>query len=650
MGALRRAWQRIARMWAIAPGWRAVLAMTATSALWSLVSRVFTPLWLRNDFVSGVLLWCGAMLLPLVWKGLGRALAIIAATPLVVLIALSIDKAAAEVGLIVVPMISAGVGFTGQAGRMRVFYPVGLGIVGAAAVTPLALILRSSWIAMIVVPTFWASAAFGDWLASTEWVQRAGRETAAPESEEFTAAPGPPVALLAFQLAIRVLLGLVFGLIGLVSTSWKSLRERAGKLLDRWERKPTWRTAVVTVVIAGVAGPVSTLLSGPFSSALAPIYVALFFIPHLATSARAWIRASMVFAAPFFVGYGAIAWKLVPVPSRDTVFALGLILWLVAFVSGVRRGESGWLRIFANLVGLLIGIVALVGINLLVHSATSSFSGFAILWLPVAAADTWAARRSIPAPPLAPREEDDAPSPLLPADGLHRVAGLVVAFGLLLPCLVLMGRSAARASALPEARWEARPEVIVVPRKQGWRADLAMSSTMITQRQFLLVTGRNPSATTDDLDAPVDFVTWREAVEYCDALSRLEGLDVCYARSDSPGPPCLGYRLPRVGEWVYVAGLGTIADEDVPSFSIPDAEGELRADVRGSPNAWGFRDFHGRFADLVDVSDGGVAHPTYALRASLQKNVSIRGHSQTIEPDERRAAVGFRVVRTLPTP
>jgi len=90
----------------------------------------------------------------------------------------------------------------------------------------------------------------------------------------------------------------------------------------------------------------------------------------------------------------------------------------------------------------------------------------------------------------------------------------------------------------------------------------------------------------EDPDLPVEFVTWYDAVEFCDRLSRHTGK---------------AYRLPTEAEWEYAcrAGTGTLyyfgetltheqaqygADEPVKVGSFP-------------PNAWGLYDIHGNVCE-----------------------------------------------------
>ncbi|WP_296666892.1 formylglycine-generating enzyme family protein, partial [Treponema sp. UBA785] len=85
--------------------------------------------------------------------------------------------------------------------------------------------------------------------------------------------------------------------------------------------------------------------------------------------------------------------------------------------------------------------------------------------------------------------------------------------------------------------------------------DFVMSKTEITQAVYKAVMGKNPSRFTGD-SLPVEKVSWYDAVEFCNKLSKKAGLEPAYSINED-NVECNrnadGYRLPTVEEWRYAA-------------------------------------------------------------------------------------------------
>jgi sulfatase modifying factor 1 len=129
-----------------------------------------------------------------------------------------------------------------------------------------------------------------------------------------------------------------------------------------------------------------------------------------------------------------------------------------------------------------------------------------------------------------------------------------------------------------------------------------MDRYLVTQEQYEKVMGKNPSRWKSDKN-PVEQVRWSDAVRYCNARSRLEGLQPCY---DLQTWECNfhanGYRLPTEAEWEYACRAGTetiyffgnnpskltdYAWFDKNSSGRPQPVGQKR------PNPWGLYDMYG---------------------------------------------------------
>jgi formylglycine-generating enzyme required for sulfatase activity len=209
-----------------------------------------------------------------------------------------------------------------------------------------------------------------------------------------------------------------------------------------------------------------------------------------------------------------------------------------------------------------------------------------------------------------------------------------------------------------------------------------MSRTEVTQAKYEAVMGTNPS-TWKLPDHPVALVNWYMAVEFCNALSRREGLDICYSGSGA-NTVCdftaNGYRLPTEAEWEYACRAGTETDFHngnltATETSLHDPALDLAGWYYGNsgssthpvgqkePNDFGLHDMHGNVNEWcwdwngtdsyasspVDDPRGPSSGNRRVIRGGACSNVArfCRSASRaSARPESSGDSGGFRVVRT----
>ena len=186
-----------------------------------------------------------------------------------------------------------------------------------------------------------------------------------------------------------------------------------------------------------------------------------------------------------------------------------------------------------------------------------------------------------------------------------------------------------------------------------------ISPTQVTQGLYKAVMGHNPSDNPASNAHPVETVSWREAVRFCNALSEACGLQPAYTikekiTCDFKGH---GFRLPTPLEWEIAAR----AEQDFHysgsndfakvSWNDHNSGGKTHPVGQKKPNAWGLYDMSGnvsewcwaiRWGELVeDISRGG-AFRNYWYFANL------RVYARNQKHPKKDKTIGLRIVRTAP--
>ncbi|MDR2535386.1 MAG: formylglycine-generating enzyme family protein [Treponema sp.] len=199
-----------------------------------------------------------------------------------------------------------------------------------------------------------------------------------------------------------------------------------------------------------------------------------------------------------------------------------------------------------------------------------------------------------------------------------------------------------------------------------------MSKTQVTQEEYQAVMGTNPSGFVNR-SAPVERVTWYEAVEYCNKLSRKEGLIPAYYGTNDQiycDFSATGYRLPTEAEWEYAARGGnwdTLSfdrsggnEANPVAWYVGNSGGTTHSVGTKKPNSLGLYDmagnvwewcwdWYGPYEDRSQYNPRGPAAGTDRIvrggswnsnDAWLRSTYRNRG-----DPAKQYRDVGFRVVR-----
>ena len=197
--------------------------------------------------------------------------------------------------------------------------------------------------------------------------------------------------------------------------------------------------------------------------------------------------------------------------------------------------------------------------------------------------------------------------------------------------------------------------------KQRWTVQVnpfLLGKFPVTQELYLAITNEEPS-TIKGNEKPVETITWKNAVMFCNNLSEKMGLNSCYQIQEDNETITFdttsdGFRLPTEAEWEYACKAGEIGIRygELNNIAWYKDNSSMTSHIVGQkePNSWGLYDMLGNVwewcSDIYDETvygsyrifrGGGWADEERSVMATTRR----RSHPLKFKIDD----LGFRIAR-----